>query len=197
MGKAEKTRHQIIEVAGPIFNRNGYAGTSLSELTEALGMTKGALYGNFRNKDEIALEAFEYNFGKISAGIEEALKGHDNSCDKLTAFADFYAEHYRVIARTGGCPLLNGAIDSDDGHPGLKKRVRGKIAYWKSNLIVLVQRGVRRGEIREDADAEGFAELFIALIEGGIMLSKVAGEDSPLQAVVRHIKGLVEAMREK
>ncbi|MCP2807331.1 TetR family transcriptional regulator, partial [Salmonella enterica subsp. enterica serovar Typhimurium] len=59
--KAERTRQYIIDKAAPIFNKKGYAGTSLNDLIEATGLTKGAIYGNFENKDEIALEAFDYN----------------------------------------------------------------------------------------------------------------------------------------
>ena len=65
MGKAEETRRFIIEKVAPIFNMHGYEGTSLSQLIEAIGLTKGALYGNFKNKDEIALAALEYNISKI------------------------------------------------------------------------------------------------------------------------------------
>ena len=52
--RSEKTRQLIIETAAPIFNKKGYAGTSLSDLTQATGLTKGSIYGNFKNKDEVA-----------------------------------------------------------------------------------------------------------------------------------------------
>lgn len=48
--KSERTRQFIIEKVAPIFNRKGYAGTSLSDLTEATGLTKGAIYGNFKKQ---------------------------------------------------------------------------------------------------------------------------------------------------
>ncbi len=60
MNKAERTRHFIIEKAAPIFNTKGYAGTSLSDMTEATGLTKGSIYGNFADKDEVALACFEH-----------------------------------------------------------------------------------------------------------------------------------------
>ncbi|MBL7756118.1 MAG: TetR family transcriptional regulator, partial [Chitinophagaceae bacterium] len=48
-GKAERTRQHIIEKAAPFFNKKGYADTSLSDITAATGLTKGAIYGNFEN----------------------------------------------------------------------------------------------------------------------------------------------------
>ena len=67
--KAERTTAFIIETVAPIFNKHGYIGTSMSDLTEATGLTKGALYGNFENKEALALAAFEYNSVQL-------LKGH-------------------------------------------------------------------------------------------------------------------------
>jgi hypothetical protein len=55
MSKAEETRNYIIEQAAPVFNMYGYKGTTLSQLTKVINMTKGAIYGNFRDKDEITL----------------------------------------------------------------------------------------------------------------------------------------------
>ena len=62
MSKTLETKDLIIEKAAPIFNKHGYAGTSMSQLAQAIQMTKGAIYGNFKDKDEIALAAFDYNF---------------------------------------------------------------------------------------------------------------------------------------
>jgi TetR/AcrR family transcriptional regulator, transcriptional repressor for nem operon len=73
MEKSERTKHYIIEKAAAIFNMYGYAGTSISQLTKEIGMTKGAIYGNFKDKDEIALASFDYNFSKISKIITQVL----------------------------------------------------------------------------------------------------------------------------
>ena len=57
MKKSEQTKAYIIEKAAPIFNKKGYAGTSLRDMTGATRLTKGSIYGNFANKDEAALAA--------------------------------------------------------------------------------------------------------------------------------------------
>ena len=56
--KAQRTAQFIIEKAAPLFNTRGYAGTSMNDITRATGLTKGAIYGNFDNKEEIAIAAF-------------------------------------------------------------------------------------------------------------------------------------------
>ena len=123
MSKAQETRNYIIQQAAPIFNKHGYKGTTMSQLTTAINMTKGAIYGNFNDKDEIALAAFDYNFAEISEKIRNAVLSETDACDKLIAFAHFYLNHFKEMVLTGGCPLLNAAVDSDHVHPLLKERV--------------------------------------------------------------------------
>ncbi len=193
MGKGDITRNYIIRETASLFNKKGYAGTSLSDLTGVLGLTKGALYGNFANKGEIALEALTYNFGRISESIGAAIKPIRNTCDKLAAFAVFYRDNFKDIAERGGCPALNAATDSDDGNPKLKKKVIGLFKFWQDSLRRIIARGIERGEIRKDVDSESFVSFFIVLIEGGIMLSKITGDRVHLSRAVDAIIGRIDA----
>ena len=68
MTKAERTRQFIIETTAPIFNSKGYEGTSISDITAATGLTKGSVYGNFKDKNELAAAVFDYNLEKIRSG---------------------------------------------------------------------------------------------------------------------------------
>ena len=191
MNKAEETRNYIIEKAAPIFNRYGYNGTSMSQLTKAINMTKGAIYGNFKDKDEIALAAFDYNFAEISEKIKSVIRSKQNACDKLIAFANFYLDGFAELTRKGGCPILNTAIDSDNVHPPLKRKVAQAIETWTNNVARIIHNGIKHKQINSNARPEQFASVFISLIEGGIMLSKVTGNTIHLSRNVDHIIHLV------
>ena len=191
MNKAEKTRNYIIEKAAPIFNKYGYRGTTMSQLTRAINMTKGAIYGNFKDKDEIALAVFDYNFAEVSKKIERAVLSEEDSCDRLIVFARSYLEEFSEISQRGGCPILNAAVDSDDAHQPLREKVAATIETWMGNVSRIVTRGIKRGEIKGDTDPEKFASLFVSLIEGGIMLSKITGDTIHLRRNVDHLVNMV------
>ena len=193
MSKAEETRNYIIEKSAPIFNMHGYKGTTMSQLTEAINMTKGAIYGNFEDKNEIALAAFNFNFAEISKKIENVALSKDNACDKLIAFANFYLDGFTELCRKGGCPLLNAAIDSDHIHPPLKERVSEAIETWINAVTKIIHSGIRRKQIKPNAKPEQFASVFVSLIEGGIMLSKATGNTIYLSRNVDQIIYLVNA----
>src|SRR5215204_2574009 len=65
VSKADQTKAFIIEKTAPLFNTKGYEGTSMSDIEAATGLTKGSIYGNFTNKDEVALAVFDFNLQKI------------------------------------------------------------------------------------------------------------------------------------
>ncbi len=191
MSKAEETRQYIIEKAAPIFNMHGYEGTSMTQLTKAINMTKGAIYGNFKDKDEIALAAFDYNFAKISKQIEKAVQAQDNACDKLIAFANFYLDEYTAYCASGGCPVLNTAIDSDNVHPPLKQKVKQAIDTWMEFIVRILDTGIKKQEINRNIKPEPFASIFVSLIEGGIMLSRTTGNTIHLSRSIDHLIHLV------
>jgi TetR/AcrR family transcriptional repressor of nem operon len=187
MRKAEQTRQYIIEKVSPIFNMHGYEGTSMAQLTEAIGLTKGALYGNFRNKDEIALAVLEYNISRISKEIAGKVKPIKNSCDKLIAYAEHYPDVFDTISQRGGCPILNAAVDSDNTDLPIRDVVVRWLDVWLGSVQSIIANGQKRKEIKGSVDPEEFATLFVSLIEGGIMLSKVMGSRNHLERNVRFL----------
>src|SRR5271155_2388211 len=103
MNKAERTRQFIIEKTAPIFNRKGYAGTSLSDMTEATGLTKGSIYGNFADKDEVALAVFDYNVGRLGARTLAGMDLQQSARETLLAYIGSY--QLRNPLTEGGCPI--------------------------------------------------------------------------------------------
>ena len=191
MTKAEETRNFIIKKSAPIFNMYGYKGTTMSQLTSAIDMTKGAIYGNFKDKDEIALAAFEYNFSQISNKIKKVIRSKRDACDKLIAFANYYLDEFKAISGQGGCPLLNASIDSDNVNPALKERVAKAIEFWVKSVAKIIYSGIEHKQINPKTKPEQFASVFVSLIEGGIMLSKATGNTIHLSRNIDQVIYLV------
>jgi TetR/AcrR family transcriptional regulator, transcriptional repressor for nem operon len=195
VGKAEETRQAIIEKAAVIFNKNGYQRTSMSSLTNAIGLTKGAIYGHFADKDELAVEAFRYNAQQIADRLRKELRPCKGPVEKLRAYAHAFPDIYEDIAVIGGCPILNTAVDSDDAHPRLHEEVRKILTAWEGWLIAMVNSGKESGVVRADADADLFAANFMALIEGGLLMAKTVGDKKYLEHSVQRINLLIDQMQ--
>jgi TetR/AcrR family transcriptional repressor of nem operon len=192
MTKAEKTKQFIIHNTATIFNRKGYSGTSLTDLISATGLTKGSIYGNFENKDEVALAAFDYNVSLLFDGLKAAIAGKTSAIDRLLAMAQFYDSGFRKLASIGGCPILNTAVEADDTHILLREKAVRTIRSWKKMIESIVNQGIQRKEIRAGVNATDFATEFIALIEGGIMLFKVTANAAMFQSCVNRIIKIIK-----
>jgi TetR/AcrR family transcriptional regulator, transcriptional repressor for nem operon len=195
MNKAEKTRQFIIEKTAPIFNMKGYAGTSLSDMTEATGLTKGSIYGNFSSKDEVAMAAFDYNVKKVNKIINDEISKRSTAKDKLLVHVHVYENFLKFPFPEGGCPILNTAIEADDTHPPLKKKVAEVIINWKNKLEEIIKKGIDDKEFKTSIDPERVAVSIIALIEGGIMIAKVTGKMQYRASVMQSIAFLVESLQ--
>ncbi|GAB1856425.1 TetR/AcrR family transcriptional regulator [Flavobacteriaceae bacterium MHTCC 0001] len=171
MIRSEKTRQLIIEKTASIFNKKGYTGTYLSDLTNATGLTKGSIYGNFRDKNEVAVEAFKYNYKFQSEQILEKINQENTAIDKLLVFLNYYRTAFRLIFDNGGCAILNTAVDADDGNDLLKEAVIKTIHNWHQRIVIILKEGIKQNELK-DIDVETFSYRIIALVEGSIMLAK-------------------------
>ena len=194
MKKAEKTKRLIIEKSAQLFNLKGYLGTSMQNIAEVAGVTKGSIYGNFKSKDEIAGAAFEYNVQLLFRELWESMDAETSAKAKLKAYCDFHHENYKQILEYGGCPILNCAIDTDDTHEKLNKKVARTLQNWEQSLANIIQLGKEQQEFKKDVDATYFAGLIISLVEGNIMLAKTHKNDSYIINGLQHIEQLIQSL---
>lgn len=188
MTKAERTRQFIIDKTAPVFNRKGYAATSLMDITKATRLSKGALYGNFNNKEEIALAVFNHSMQKVREAVNvEVIKSTTNK-EKLLRFFGFYAKYVFKTPVPGGCPLMNNAVEADDNHLFLKEAVAQETKKVVDYLAKIITSGMQCGEFRQDTDAREIAILFFCSIEGAIVLSRVSSSDLIMKSVVNQCK---------
>ena len=195
LSKADRTRQFIIETTAGIFNMKGYAGTSMSDITEATGLSKGSIYGNFGNKEDVALAVFDYNHGKVHSIIQQRIIAAKTYHDKLMVYAQVYDQFTRSTFPVGGCPILNTAVEADDTNSLLKDRAAKAILRWKKSVQDLIQAGVDAGEFKEGLDHQRLALSIVALIEGGIMISKVTNSQACLDKIMNTVELFISDMK--
>ena len=92
----------------------------------------------------------------------------------------------------GGCPLLNTAIDSDDGNPQLRAKARQALSSLLDRLQSIADEGQQRGEVRADVDSAKLATLIASTLEGSIMISRLQKKEEPRDLAVRHLEEYLE-----
>lgn len=192
MKKSERTRQYIIEKTAPVFNKQGYSGTSLTALEEATGLTKGSLYGHFAGKEEMAIEVFRYSVQAMRTEFRKRMQSKTTAKEKLIVMMKTFAAYVFEPPIPGGCPILNNAIEADDFNPALRRAVTEEIQEFVGNIARLLDEGRREGEFRADVKSRELAYVFFCSIEGAIMASRVSGSDAPMKAVVKHNREILD-----
>lgn len=182
MTKGEQTRREIVRKAAPLFNQKGFAGTSLSDLMDATGLQKGGIYRHFSSKEELAAEAFDYAWQKAVSERLDGLEELPDSVDRLKRMLENFV-HKRSGLVPGGCPLLNTAVEADDGNPILRARARKALQAWTERLTKVISDGIRKRQIRPGVDSLKLAQRIIGSLEGALLISRLTATDAPLREV--------------
>jgi TetR/AcrR family transcriptional regulator, transcriptional repressor for nem operon len=190
MTKGEQTRQEIIRKAAPIFNQRGYDGAALSDLMKATGLEKGGIYRHFSSKEALAAEAFDYAWRETFHSRVHDLDTISNTVDRLKQLVANFVERLGTIP--GGCPLLNTAIDTDDGNSVLRERARKALRGWRSYLISIITDGIKAREIRSRIDAKKVATLIISSLEGAVMVYRLERNEEALRAIQTHLDSYLE-----
>src|SRR5437660_9713036 len=189
--KGEQTRQDIIRKAAPIFNQKGYDGAALSDLMRATGLEKGGIYRHFESKEELAEDAFEHAWKVAMDARFEGTEEIRNTVDRLKQIVRNFRDR-RTGLVPGGCPLLNTAIDSDDGNPQLRAKARQALRSLLDRLQSIADEGQQRGEVRADVDSAKLAILIASTLEGSIMVSRLQKKEEPRDLACRHLEEYLE-----
>jgi len=106
MSKGEETREMILARAAQLFSRQGYFGSSLSDIMHETGLEKGGIYNHFTSKEQLALEAFDYSVELVRRRTRLAFAGKTNAVDRLLAIITVFQELVEDPPLVGGCPIL-------------------------------------------------------------------------------------------
>ncbi|MBW4617398.1 MAG: TetR/AcrR family transcriptional regulator [Desmonostoc vinosum HA7617-LM4] len=193
MSKGEETKTRILQQAAELFNQQGYAGSSISDIMRVTGLQKGGIYNHFQSKDELALQAFDFAVACVSKHFRAALRGKLHAVERLKAIIGVFSSFVDNPAIRGGCPLLNTAVESDDAHPALRDRTQKAMSSWLHLIRRIITAGIEKGEIRPDVNADEVATIITATLEGAIMMSKLYGDVIYMQRAVNHLNQYIES----
>jgi len=157
----------------------------MADLMEATGLEKGGIYRHFPSKEAVAAEAFDYAWeGAFQERVRD-LGNIEGSVARLKHLIANFVERRSSIP--GGCPLLNTAVESDDGNPVLRERARRALSKWQNLLTSVISDGIQRREIRSGVDPNRLAMLIISTLEGALMISRLERNRDALLAARAHL----------
>jgi AcrR family transcriptional regulator len=189
--KAERTKKFIVETVAPIFNQQGYAATSLNDLTKATGLTKGAIYGNFESKEALAVAAFKYNVNELFKQISLHQQESDSALGALYKITEFYRSYYQFSRKLGGCPILNIGVDAHHQEGPLMAQVQSVISKSQQHIQSLVKLAVKEGDLKAEFANKNFGKLMYTRIQGAIFMMQTMDDHTYVVEAVDALDQLI------
>lgn len=177
--KGDRTRDRIISEASRLIQRKGLAATTASDLMTATGLHKGSLYFHFPGKEEIGLEVLRQARERFMAFLDTSLTGNSpGTC--LDHFFRRALEIHRQSGFVGGCLFGNTALEASDTAPAVAAQVTEVFADWIIKIQDVIAKAQATGQVRDDLSPKQLAEFVVAVLEGGIMQSRLNKEEGPM-----------------
>jgi TetR/AcrR family transcriptional repressor of lmrAB and yxaGH operons len=177
MPRPDRSRAALLDSAALLFRRQGYAATGVNQILESAEVKAGSLYHHFPDgKQELAAAVVD----RVGGGIERRLRGFlENdaaAADIIDAWVDLMSAGLSSDQRDG-CPIEPIATESVNASPQVREASARAFGGW---CLAVADRLRADGWPNEDADKTALA--VIALLEGALMLSRIAGNAAALDA---------------
>ena len=187
-------KEKIVQESLRLFSSKGFSNTSINEILEAAGASKGGLYNHFKTKGElfsaVLRESRTIWRDKNLAGLDEI----DNSLEKVTKLLKNYRDHYLLGsgAMPGGCIFVRVSVESaefGDQWPHLAAEVSEGFDGLKSMLKGLLEKAKEGGQVADETDTEAVADV---IFSGMLGASVLFGMDKSSNNLDRTIHSLID-----
>jgi len=159
-------REAGLEIAARLFWQHGYEGTSVADLTQAMGITPPSLYAAFGSKEDLYRQALDHTIGRESKRRSEVLQGEMPAYDAIAFYLRDVVQGITNPDKPRGCivstAVLQHAKENEPVATVAAARREASIQLLKARF----QRAVDQGELPAGTDIDALAHFYSAIVQG-------------------------------
>jgi AcrR family transcriptional regulator len=179
--RAEPSRKQLMAAAIDCFARLGYQGTSIDRIARHAGVTKGAVYCHFRDKEDLLFEAVKDRVGSFEHQVLRAVPPGQDAVRALRNVADACFFHATVSNHRRF--IITLMVEALDTNPRLSAEFRQMLRRFRAFLAGIVRIGQQQAVFRSDVEPE----IAASVLMGGIMGAEIEHYQDPDRVDLRRV----------
>ena len=193
------TRDRIMDTAEALILERGYAGVSVDSIIQQLGITKGAFFHYFKNKQALA-DALLQRFGDQDIAIlvefrARAEKLHRDPLQQLLIYIGLFEEMFDSLSEPfPGCLFASYTYELQQFDEGTQRYIKDSVLRWRAELQGWLETIMARYPPRLPVDSASLADAFNTSLEGAFIMSKAVGEPEIIVQQLRHYKNYIELL---
>jgi TetR/AcrR family transcriptional repressor of nem operon len=181
--KGAETRGRIVGAAAQLIFERGVAGTGMEDIKEAAGVSSSQLYHYFADKQALIHAVIAHQSDAVLAA-QEPLLGKLDSLDALRAWRDQAVAIEKQLHCKGGCPIGTLAGELAEADPEARADIAAGFARWEGAIAQGIEAMHERGELPAEVDPDRLALALLAAHQGGLVLTQVRRDPTPLEAAL-------------
>jgi TetR/AcrR family transcriptional repressor of nem operon len=196
--EAVSTKEQLIQTAIELMLAKGYTATTVDEICEKAGITKGGFFYYFESKEDLGKAALEY-FWQSQIRMIKEMPFHTikDPLKKLHGFLDSFADRARDPQITKSCLIGNFSQELSSTYPEIRSLCDKKFSLFADMLKQILDEAKQMYAPRLRLDTRSLAEHFIAIFQGALILSKAKQDAKVIEESVEHFRRYVESLFNK
>ena len=169
--KGELTRQKIIGEAIQLFCLKGYFNTSIDDIIKAAGLTKGGLYGHFRNKEEIWYAAYDESVRIWKSVVLQGVRDIPDPLTRIERVVENSLKNYLGAGIfAGGCFLLNSLVELAGQSPAMSRHVLQGFEAFSGLLRRWTEEAESQGRLKDGLNLDEIADFIVVALNGAIPL---------------------------
>lgn len=179
--KGERTREQFLEIAENLILERGFSGTAIDDIIERAGLTKGAFFYHFEGKQDLAEKLMQRYLDEDDAFFRTLFERADHLSEdplqRVLLFLKLYGEAMADLPSAHpGCLVAAYTYESRQFSEEILSLTRAGLQSWRDLFFGRFEEIIHRRKPRLETTAAELADTLTAAIEGGILISRLAGE---------------------
>jgi AcrR family transcriptional regulator len=190
----QQVRDRIIHAAVAVFADKGYHRATIADVVARSGLSVGAIYTHFRNKEELFLHSCDLMSGQGLDELAVRLAPLTTTAERLRAAIAYYVETIDAFDDAPGQVGLVRAWAEADEEPGVREMLVRRRERLVGASQLLVREGIARGELPDWVDVDGLARGFMALLDGLLLQRIEAGDAYRPEDAVRRATAILDVL---
>jgi TetR/AcrR family transcriptional repressor of nem operon len=194
--KGTRTRRKIIENSLQLFSVKGYYNTSVSDILDATGLTKGGLYGHFASKEDIWYAVYEEAVSIWKGLVFKGIRSDSDPLERVEKFIENDLINYLgADVFEGGCFFLNMLVELSGQSASMSRQILRGFVRLSALLRSWLQEAAREGLLKEALDFKETANFIIISLNGAAALYISSRDRSILEQTIRQLRFFIRQLR--
>ncbi len=195
-GKGTRTRQNIIEKSLQLFCVKGYYNTSINDILEATGLTKGGLYGHFSSKEDIWYAVYDEALGIWRQVVFKGIQSNSSPLERIQTFIENDIKNkLGNDVFEGGCFFHSMLVELSGQSVAMSKHILGGFMQLAGLLCTWLEQADQQGMLKEGLNFKEIANYIIISLNGAAALYAASRDPAILDHTVSQLRFYIRQLK--